>query len=54
MLKKMMIAMSGSGGIADKYGGKYIDERKRIKILKRQHFVKKAIQDIVNNQIQVK
>jgi len=23
-----------SGGIADEYGGKYIDERKRVKILK--------------------
>ena len=53
MLKKMMIAMSGSGGIADEYGGKYIDERKRIKILKRKD-PKKAIQDIINNQSQVK
>ena len=35
MLKKMMIAMIGSGGIADEYGGKYIDLRKRVKILKR-------------------
>ena len=54
MLKKMMIAMSGSGGIADEYGGKYIDERKRIKILKRKT-PKKAIQDIINhNPILVK
>jgi uncharacterized protein (TIGR00725 family) len=37
MLKKMMIAMTGSGGIADEYGGKYIDERKRIKIFKRKN-----------------
>ena len=50
----MMIAMSGSGGIADEYGGKYIDERKRIKILKRKN-PKRAIQDIINhNPILVK
>ena len=40
--------MSGSGGIADEYGGKYIDERKRIKILKRKN-PKRAIQDIINH-----
>jgi uncharacterized protein (TIGR00725 family) len=50
MLKKMMIAMSGSGGIADEYGGKYIDERKRIKILKRKN-PKKAIEDIIKTKI---
>jgi len=27
--------MSGSGGITDEYGGKYIDLKKRIKILKK-------------------
>ena len=48
----MMIAMSGSGGIADEYGGKYIDERKRIKILKRKN-PQKAVHDIIiNNQVQ--
>ena len=52
MLKKMMIAMSGSGGIADEYGGKYIDERKRIKILKRKN-PQKAVHDIIiKNQVQ--
>ena len=50
MLKKMMIAMSGSGGIADEYGGKYIDERKRIKILKRKN-PNKAVQDIIKAKI---
>jgi hypothetical protein len=52
MLKKMMIAMSGSGGIADEYGGKYIDERKRIKILKRKN-PQKAVHDIIifKNQV---
>ncbi|MFB5600245.1 MAG: TIGR00725 family protein [Nitrososphaeraceae archaeon] len=34
MLKKKMIAITGSGGIAEKYGGKFLDERKRIKIYK--------------------
>ena len=50
MLKEMMIAMSGSGGIADEYGGKYIDERKRIKILKRKD-PNKAVEDIVKAKI---
>ncbi len=50
MLKKRMIAMSGSGGIADVYGGKYIDERKRIKILKRKD-PNKAVQDIIKAKI---
>ena len=49
MLKKMMVAMSGSGGIADVYGGKYMDERKRIKILKRKS-PNKAIQDIIKTK----
>ena len=50
MLKKMMIAMTGSGGIADEYGGKYIDERKRVKILKRKT-PNKAVQDIIKAKI---
>ncbi len=45
MLKKVMIAMSGSGGIADEYGGKYIDLRKRIKILKRKN-PKKTVNEL--------
>ena len=36
MLKKMMIAMSGSGGIADEYGGKYIDLRKKLRYIKKE------------------
>ena len=52
MLKKMMIAMSGSGGIADEYGGKYIDERKRVKILKRKT-PSKAVQDIIKAKIKI-
>jgi len=36
MLKKKMVAITGSGGIAEKYGGKFLDERKRIRIYKTQ------------------
>jgi uncharacterized protein (TIGR00725 family) len=36
MLKKKMIAVTGSGGVAEKYGGKFLDERKRIRIYKTQ------------------
>jgi hypothetical protein len=53
MLKKKMIAISGSGGIADEYGGKYMDVRKRIKILKSKS-PKKAVANIINNQVIVK
>jgi uncharacterized protein (TIGR00725 family) len=54
MLKKMMVAMSDSGGIADHYGGKYMDERKRIKIKKERSKESNTRQDIINNQFQVK
>ncbi|AIF84510.1 TIGR00725 family protein [Candidatus Nitrososphaera evergladensis SR1] len=33
MLKKPMVAIKGSGGTADEYGGKYLDERKRVEIM---------------------
>jgi hypothetical protein len=32
--KKPVVAIVGSGGIADRYAGEYLDERKRVKILK--------------------
>lgn len=32
MTKKPMVAIKGSGGISDIYGGRYLDERKRIEI----------------------
>ena len=51
MLKKMVVAISGSGGIADEYGGKYLDVRKRIKILKTKS-PKRAVVNIVNNSTQ--
>lgn len=33
MKKKTIVAMLGSGGTADTYAGKYLDERKHVKIL---------------------
>jgi predicted Rossmann-fold nucleotide-binding protein len=32
MMKKPMVAVRGSGGTADEFGGKYLDERKRAEI----------------------
>ena len=31
--KKVMVAISGSGGVADMYGGKFLDERNRVQIV---------------------
>src|ERR671913_67917 len=53
MLKKMMVAISGSGGIADEYGGRNMDVRKRIKNLKSKK-PKKTVADIINKQIIIK
>jgi uncharacterized protein (TIGR00725 family) len=33
MMKKPMAAIAGSGGTADQYGGKYLDERRRVPIM---------------------
>lgn len=33
MTKKTIVAMAGSGGVADMYGGKYLDERNRVPII---------------------
>jgi uncharacterized protein (TIGR00725 family) len=33
MTKKTMVAISGSGGVADIYGGKFLDERNRVSII---------------------
>lgn len=33
MIKKTMVVIAGSGGVADTYGGKYFDERNRVPIL---------------------
>lgn len=32
MTKKTIVTMAGSGGVADMYGGKFLDERKRVPI----------------------
>ncbi len=32
MTKKTIVAMAGSGGVADMYGGKFLDERNRVPI----------------------
>lgn len=32
MMKKPMVAIKGTGGTADYYGGMYLDERKRVKL----------------------
>ena len=33
MTRKTVVTISGSGGVAEMYGGKYLDERNRVKIL---------------------
>lgn len=33
MIKKPMAALAGSGGTADEYGGKWLDERRRVPIM---------------------
>lgn len=33
MTKKTIVAIAGSGGVADMYGGKYLDERNRVQII---------------------
>ena len=33
MTKKAIVVIAGSGGVADTYAGKYLDERKRVPIL---------------------
>jgi len=33
MKKKVIVAIEGSGGVSDRYAGKYLDERRRVPIL---------------------
>ncbi len=33
MTKKTIVAIAGSGGVADMYGGKFLDERNRVPVL---------------------
>jgi hypothetical protein len=32
MTKKVVVSISGSGGVAENYGGKYLDERNNVRI----------------------
>jgi uncharacterized protein (TIGR00725 family) len=34
MLKKVIVAMAGTGGMADRYGGKLLDERNSVPVIK--------------------
>ena len=48
MVKKTIVAIAGSGGIADMYGGKFLDERNRVPIIVARD-AKSAVQTIVDN-----
>jgi uncharacterized protein (TIGR00725 family) len=47
MTKKTIVAMAGSGGVADMYGGKFLDERQRVPITIAKN-AKTAVELIVN------
>lgn len=47
MTKKTIVAMAGSGGVADMYGGKFLDERQRVPITVAKD-AKAAVEAIVN------
>lgn len=48
MIKKIMVAVSGSGGIAEMYGGKFLDERNRVPIIVAKNAYS-AVQIVLNN-----
>lgn len=48
MKKKPIVAIKGSGGIADSYAGKYLDNRKHVKILSARD-VKQAVRMILKS-----
>ncbi len=48
MIKKPLVVISGSGGTADSYGGKYLDERNRVPIMTAKD-ARTAIQTILNS-----
>jgi uncharacterized protein (TIGR00725 family) len=48
MIKKTMVAVSGSGGIAEMYGGKYLDERNSVPIIVANDAYS-AVQIVLNN-----
>lgn len=47
MNKKTIVTIKGSGGVADMYGGKYLDERNRVPIIVAKD-AKSAVQTILN------
>jgi uncharacterized protein (TIGR00725 family) len=48
MIKKIMVAVSGSGGVAEMYGGKFLDERNRVPIIVAKDAYS-AVQIVLNN-----
>jgi uncharacterized protein (TIGR00725 family) len=48
MIKKIMVAVSGSGGIAEMYGGKFLDERNMVPIIVAKDAYS-AVQIVLNN-----
>jgi uncharacterized protein (TIGR00725 family) len=47
MTKKTIVTISGSGGVADMFGGKFLDERNRVPIIIAKD-AKEAVQVIIN------
>jgi predicted Rossmann-fold nucleotide-binding protein len=47
MTKKTIVTIAGSGGVADMYGGKFLDERNRVPIIIAED-AKAAVQVIMN------
>lgn len=47
MVKKTIVAIAGTGGVADMYGGKFLDERNRVPIIVAKD-AKSAVQVIVD------
>ena len=47
MTNKTIVAIAGSGGVADMYGGKYLDERNRVPIIVAED-AKAAVQAILD------
>jgi uncharacterized protein (TIGR00725 family) len=46
MTKKVIVALAGSGGTADMYGGKFLDERNRVPVIMA-HDAKTAVDTIL-------
>ena len=48
MEKKVLVAVAGSGGVAEIYGGRYLDERNRVPILVAED-ARSAVALVLNN-----